>query len=86
MGIGDWGLGIGLRVVVNVNDSHQPVAVLSEVVNERRVLPHGGVAVGGVVIGCLVVAKKDDGAAANEFFELLAPPNVRVFVKHKSKI
>ena len=40
-----------LLVVVDVDDARQTVAVLTEVVQERGVLTHRGIAVGGIVVG-----------------------------------
>lgn len=40
-----------LFILVNINNTDQPVAVLSEVVKERRILTHGRVGVGRIITG-----------------------------------
>ena len=74
----------GLGVIVHVDDAHQPVAVLAEVVGERRVLAERRVAVGRVVGRRLVVAEKHDDAVADQPFQFGPAPNVCLFAKHMS--
>ena len=69
-------------VVVDVDDAHQSVALLSEVIQERRVLTERVVGVVGVVVGRLVVAEEHHYALADELLELIAALYVSFFAKH----
>lgn len=54
-------------VIVNIYDTYQSVTVLSEIIYERRVLPHGGITVGRIVAWCLIVSKEYDDTFAYHF-------------------
>ena len=69
-------------VVVDVDDAHQSVALLSEVIQERRVLTERVVGVVGIVVGRLVVAEEHHYALADELLELIAALYVSFFAKH----
>ena len=70
--------------VVDVNDADQSVAVLSEIIDERRILTHGSVGIGRIVARSLVVAKEHNDAFAYQFFEFSTSLNVCIFIKHIS--
>ena len=74
-----------LFVVVDVNHTYQSITMLSEVIQERGVLSHRCIAVGGIVARCIVVAKQHDNTFAHYFFQFGTSPDIRIFAKHLSK-
>ena len=72
-------------VVVDVDDTHQPVAVLAEIIEEGRVLTHGSVGIGRIVGRCLVVAEEHDDAVAHEPLEFRAAADISLFAEHKQE-
>ena len=71
-------------VVINIDDSHQTVTVLPEVIQERRVLTHGRIAVGWIVAGRLIIAEEHDDTLANQLFQFGTTPNIGIFIEHKT--
>ncbi len=71
-----------LLVVVDINHTHQSVAVLAEVIQERRVLPHRCIRIGWIVVGRLVVADENDDAFSHEFLQLSTASDISLFAKH----
>ena len=69
-------------IVVDVNHTHQTVALLTEVVQERRILAEGIVSVIGIITRRLVVAKQQNHAVAHELLQLVASLDVSLFLKH----
>ena len=72
----------GFRVVVHVNHAHQPVALLSEVIEERRVLTKWIVGVVGIVVGRFVVAEQHDDAVSHELLQFVAAVGICFFTEH----
>ena len=72
----------GFGVVVNVDDAHQSVSVLSEIIQKRRVLAERMITIKGSVGRRFVVAKQDDKALTHFFFQLGAASYVSLLVEH----
>ena len=60
--------------------------MLSEEIQERRVLPEGRVAVGRIVVGRLIVAEEDDDALSDQTFQFGTSPNVSFLAEHVSVV
>ena len=53
-----------LFIIVNIDNTYQPIPMLSKIVKECRILTHGGIRVGGIIIGCLIITKEYNNAFA----------------------
>ena len=71
-----------LRTVVDVNHTHQSVALLSEIVQERRVLPEGIVRIARIVTGSLIVAEEQYDAALHALPQFLTALYIDFFFEH----
>ena len=71
-----------LRAVVDVNHTHQSVALLSEIVQERRVLPEGIVGIARIVTGSLIVSEEQYDAALHALPQFLTALCIDFFFEH----
>lgn len=69
-------------VVVDIDDTHQSVAFLSEIVQERGVLTERIVGISRIVARRLIVAEQDNHSFADEFLQGLAPADIGFFTEH----
>ena len=75
-----------LDIVVDIDNTYQTIAVLSEIVEKRRVLTKRIITVIRKIARRLVVSEEDNNAAFHTFFKLSAAVYVRLFVKHFKKL
>ena len=71
-----------LDIVVDIDNTYQSIAVLSEIVEKRRVLTKRIITVIGKIARRLVISEEDNNAAFHKFFKLSAAVYIRLFVKH----
>ena len=74
-----------LGALVDVDDTYQSVALLSEVIQERGVLAERIVPIVGIVGGRLVVTKQKNDAVFHHLLQFVAAAYVRFFAKHLCK-
>ena len=71
-----------LLVIIDVDNAYQSVAMLSEIVKERRVLTHRGIGIGWIIGWRLIVAEQDDNAVTNKFLQFRTALYVCFLIKH----
>ena len=71
-----------LDVIVYIYHTNQSVSVLSEVIQERRVLSKRCIPVIREIARRFVVAKNNDDAASDQFFQLFAALDISILAKH----
>ena len=73
-------------IVVDVNHTHESIAVLSEIIEERGVLSEGEIGVGGIVGRRLIVAKQYYHSAFDQSLEFIPSIDISFFTKHVEKL
>ena len=75
----------GMRhlVILHVNDTHESFTILTEIIQERRILAERMVSVAGIVGRRIIVAEEDNHTALHKLFEFSTTTDISFFAIHR---